>query len=493
MAVLSWRQAVARLLIGAAGVWLAGCGGDDEPAPPSAACPPENLIGDLCAGVPAGDICGADTCTEGVTCAAVVNAASDAALASAADSAAAGACIALAPGHYSAVTLPGGVSLLGRSAASVSIDGVTLGAGDGAVLRGLRVGTDGVRVQGAGAVRIESVRITGERGVEVDGLALDAGSAVMVSSSEIAASGRAGIFATDAAVTLDRSVIHGAQLGGIRFQGSGCEADCNCASRPALIVTNSVIRDNHVIGIAVNGATLSLEGSDVTGSKPGDAQMTGQYGAGVSAAACSNIVGAKDVRVRGNTDWGLLVDDSTGTLGSDAAGEGIEISENLRGLWIQNVNKQGNCPDGATGCVSLHGATLDGNRGVGIGVSGAARGIILCRSAISSTSSFTMPVFDGMSVGQDAVGDGVDWLGGSVVTIEELSLSGNARQSLLIDGPAEGDIGSVSLSGGDEGKPPVQQSFTAGDAQPIGIGTPVATDPATTLGIPQDLPTIPAP
>lgn len=491
MAEHSWRRVAAGILIGAAGVSLAGCGGEEDPAPPAAACPAENLVGDLCAGVPAGDVCSADTCTAGVTCASVVDAASAAALASAAASAAAGTCIALAPGHYGAVTLPGGVSLLGRSAAAVTIDGVTLTAGDGAVLRGVGVGTGGVRVQGATAVRIESVRITGEQGVEADGLALDPGSAVTISSSEIAGSGRAGIFAQDAGLTLDRSVVHGAQYGGIRFQGSGCDAECACASRPALIVTSSVIRDNHIIGIAVNGATLSLEGSDITGGQPGDALQKGSFGAGVSAADCSNILGAKNVRVRGNRDWGVLVDGSTGTLGGDGAGEGIEISNNLRGLWIQNVNRQGNCPDGAAQCVSLHGGTLDGNHGVGIGVSGQSRGIILCRTGVSSTSSFTMPVFDGMSVGQEAVGDGVDWLDGSVVTIEELALSGNARRSLLIDGPAEGNIVSYSLAGGDEDRPPVQQSFTAGDAQPSGMA--VATDPATTLAIPQDLATIPAP
>src|SRR5579883_1639577 len=102
--------------------------GSSHPAPP-AGCGDGVAVSDGCAGVPAGPVCGDATCTQGVTCAKVVSAASDADLQGALASAQAGTCIALQPGTYGDAALPGGVSLLGRSAADVHVDGVTVGPG----------------------------------------------------------------------------------------------------------------------------------------------------------------------------------------------------------------------------------------------------------------------------------------------------------------------------------------------------------------------------
>src|SRR4051794_3157991 len=107
--------ALGSLLGALAGTCLSGCAAG---APDCAA--PDHLAG-VCVGVPAADVCSTDTCTEGVACAAVVEVGSDAELAPKAAAATAGTCLSLAPGHYGAVALPGGVSLLGRSAAEVAV------------------------------------------------------------------------------------------------------------------------------------------------------------------------------------------------------------------------------------------------------------------------------------------------------------------------------------------------------------------------------------
>ncbi|XYI01543.1 right-handed parallel beta-helix repeat-containing protein [Sorangium sp. So ce1128] len=246
-----WIELSAGILCGAACATVAGCGGD-EPAP--ATCPEDNMVRGVCAGVPAGDVCGGERCIEGVACASVVDVANDEELGDAVAAASAGSCIALRSGRYGAVNLRGGVSLLGRSAAEVKIAGITLEAGDGAVLRGLTIESEGVSVRGATRVRIESLRAVGESGRVRHGVALYPGSSVRIVDSEITDSGQVGIFAENADVTLERSVISGAQGGGVVILGlpeNGCDSDCTCKSRPALVAKSSVIHRNHIIGISL--------------------------------------------------------------------------------------------------------------------------------------------------------------------------------------------------------------------------------------------------
>ncbi|WP_437614624.1 right-handed parallel beta-helix repeat-containing protein [Sorangium sp. So ce834] len=472
-----WARLSAAILGGAACAAVAGCGAEEL-----ATCPEENLVRGVCAGVPAGDVCGGERCTAGVTCTSVIDVASDDELTSAAQAASDGACIAVRSGRYGVVTVPGGVSLLGRSADAVEIEGIVLEAGDGAVVRGLKVGREGVTVQeGATGVRIDSVRVIGESDYEHDGIKLGPGSSIAIVASEIANAGHVGIFATDADVTLERSIVSGAQRGAVEMLGRGCDERCSCTSRPALEVRSSVIRDNRVIGVSLHGATASLEGVDVIRTREGVASLAGKFGGGVSAAGCSGILGARQVRVIDSVSFGILVDGSTAMLGDKGEDDSIEISRNTLGLWIQNVRQ----PDGDDCAmhhdercnVTLHNGKLDGNFGVGIGVTGESRGIILCRSAITATAFSQLPVFDeNDALAVRDVGDGVDWLGDSEVRIDELAFSGNARQSLLLDGPVQGDsyIGRIHIAAGDE--PPVQQSYSRGDAQPEGMAPPTVSD-----------------
>ena len=478
----SWLLALKMVCLGMAGVWIAGCG-EENPATPT--CAAEDMIGGVCAGIPVADVCGADTCTEGVMCAEVRSATNNAELTSALMGASAGTCISLAPGSYSAVNLPGGVSLLGRSATDVNVAGVVIGAGNGAVVRGLSVGGGGVRVMaGAMGTRLESLRISGDN----DGIAFDPGSSGSIVTSEIAGSGRVGIFAQDADITVEGSVVRGASERGISFAGTSCDAACTCTSRPKLVMKGSVIRDNHLLGVAAYGADLEIDGVDVKGTLVGTGANVGLHGGGVTAAQCSKVA-SKNFRVLDSAAWGVLVDHSTGTLGAE--GEGVEIRNNLPGLWIQNVKCTPDTPDGP--CLMLHDGLLEDNCAVGIGVAGQSQGIILCKSVVAGTKTYTVPVSDVNQVGASKeVGDGVDWLDESEVTIDRLTLRGNERQSMLIDGPTSGAMGgkiwSMTLEGGDENKPPLQQNLPSGGKQPeLNMGVTLATNVARQFAVPQPL------
>jgi hypothetical protein len=96
-----------------------------------------------------------------------------------------------------------------------------------------------------------------------------------------------------------------------------------------------------------------------------------------------------------------------------------------------------------------------------------------------------LPVVDqNGNPGSKTVGDGLDWLDGSELTIDALTLGGSARQSLLIDGPATGDIMSLTLEAGE--KPGLQQSWMTGDAQPtLGSGVNLTSDSNHTFDTPQ--------
>ncbi|XYI01545.1 hypothetical protein ACMHYB_18040 [Sorangium sp. So ce1128] len=219
---------------------------------------------------------------------------------------------------------------------------------------------------------------------------------------------------------------------------------------------------------------------DVIDTESGDAIQPGSLGGGISAAECSSISSARNVRVLGSRSFGILVDRSTAALGDKGEEDSIDISRNTRGLWIRDV-----CMGGGAGCVTLHNGKLDGNFGVGIGIAGQSRGIILCRSAVTATEVERLPVIDGTgNPASDNVGDGIDWLDGSQVMIEDMILSGNVRKSLLIDGPAEGRIKALLFRGGAD-TAPVQQNFTEGNEQPEVEETTLPTIPERAFTIPR--------
>lgn len=451
---------------------LAGCGADEAPEVPGA-CPLGDEIGGACAGVPQAAVCGgSEACVSGVACSAVIDVNSDASLGAAASSASAGACIALAPGSYGAVTLPGGVSLLGRAAADVRVNGVALGAGSGAVLRGVTVGAGGVRVDGATSATIESTRVEGSAGVGVD---VAPGSSVTIIKSEIKNATYHGIKAADATdVRVERTIIEGSQGPGVL---SACSVDCSCGDAIKLSVTSSILRENHIGGISVFGAVAKLADVDILSTRRGDAWHYTEGGGGLSASACSTLSAVR-TRVMGSEKYGVLVDSSSATLGSPLEEDGISVTGNVMGVWVQNISKV------APQTVMIENAVVDANEGVGFGVSGESRGIIICRTAIRGTSEKALPVKGAIGSVQK-VGHGVAWIEGSEATFTGVTLSGNALASVMIDGEADGSLSDLTLTGGDEQKGVVQQSYKGGKQPAVAGSTPaLKTNSAELFQIP---------
>jgi hypothetical protein len=441
-------------LFGLAGLTL-GCGGTESPS----ACAPENEIHSVCAGVPKDALCSSDVCTDGVSCADIVKVDNDSSLASALAGASPGTCIALSPGTYKAADLPGGVSLLGRSASDVQVGSVTLGAGVGATLRGLTVGAEGLTIAGATKARVESVRVSGA----VDlGVLVTAGSSVTIVTSSFEGSGRYNLEIGDgAAVELDRAIISGSDGPGV---WAACSTDCGCVEKPSLTMSNSIVRDNHLAGIVLFGATASFEGVDILSTLQGDKLYFGQGGGGLSIARCSSVTATR-LRVERSDSFGVLVDGASAALGSEGSEGGVELRGNVIGLWVSNVL--------ATQMVSLVGATIEENQGVGVGVSGETRGFIVCKSHIKATQSHTLPVYEGGTMGfVKEVGDGLVWLDSSEAIVTDLTLSANARASIVINGEASGNLQNITLQGGDEAKGILHQSFAGGSKPTIGAGVP---------------------
>ncbi|WP_434041436.1 MULTISPECIES: right-handed parallel beta-helix repeat-containing protein [Sorangium] len=441
---------------------LAGCGSDEPEV--QQGCPAEDEIRGACAGVPQAAICEDDACTEDVACAGVARASSDAELQAAAAAASPGACIALAKGTYGAVALPGGVSLLGRSAGDVTVREVALGAGEGAVVRGLT--TSMIRVRGATGAKIASVRV---RGSADSGVLVEPGSSVAVSASTIQGAALYGLHAVDPlAVSLDGVVIAGSGAPGL-WVASG--ADCaEPSAQPALDVKRSIVRDSHIAGVALFGVKAAIAGLDIRATSPGVELLTGRYGGGLSIASCSDVE-AKGLRVHDSTSYGVLVDRSKATIGGNGLDEEVEIHRNVIGVSIQNVTES----------FQIENAQIDENQGFGIGVSGGSRGVIICRSSVSRTRMKPLPTL-GAGAGAEDVGHGIAWSDRSEATITDVTLGGSALASVLIDGEASGTLHHVTLSDGDEALGIVQQNYTAGGAQPVvQAGTPALRAAETAL------------
>jgi len=445
----------------AAALVVSACGDDSIPDTASACA---HQLGEACVGVPQGPVCDTDVCTANVDCSHVVTVASDAALASAAASATAGTCIALSPGAYAPVVLPGGVSLLGKGASYVTIGGVQVGAGSAAVVRGMKVTTGGVYLDGATDARIESVRVV--RSAE-DGIQASGGSSFSAVMIDVDGSGRYGIGVLDAAgATIDGAAISGGAGPGIWAQ---CSDGCACAQHPELTITSSLIQNNKIVGVSLIGVAGTLDHVDVRDNT----EQVGTFipGGGISASQCSTLT-ATALRVLDNTSFGVLVDNSKATVGASGNGLGVEVSRNAPGFWVQHLAQDGTQP------VELQYCELEANSGVALGVSGESKGIMFWNSAVTGTVGLTVPVLENGNAGKAKVGDGISWLDGSELDIKGVTLSGNERQSVLIDGAVApgSSIADLTLSGGDETKGVLQQNLPTGGMQPnIGSNAPQIT------------------
>lgn len=428
-----------------------------------------------CVGVPATAECGVDACTEGVSCSNTIDVHDDGELKAAIASATAGTCIALAPGAYGPASLPGGVSLLGKSAADVAVEGVTLNGGEGAVVRGLTIRSGGLKINGATGAQITSVLVDGSG---IEGVHIGPASEAAIVASTIRGASRYGVKIADGAdVTLEASIVEASQGPGI---WAGCTGECAaCTAPPKLSVKNSIVRENHVGGIALFTTWADLENIDILRTKAGDTWHADAGGGGLSVMSCSNLV-ATGLRIHDSASYGVLIEASSANMSSESAPDGdIDIRRNLMGVWVQNVE--------APQSVVLARALLDENRAVGVGTSGATRGFVFRRSTVQNTISHAVVAeSDGNPIENTMVGDGFVWRDGSSVTMESVHFKKNARVSVLIHGPAEGSIDNVQLSGGDEKKGLFIQNVSNKDAKPtVGGGSPpLSTSKMETFAVP---------
>jgi hypothetical protein len=414
---------------------------------PASPCAPDRMVAGVCTGAPPNGVCDGDVCTQGVTCQKVVTVASNADLHGALSIAGSGTCIAVASGNYDAVVLPLGASLLGKGAMSVTVSQLTITAGNGTVVRGIGVGGGGLAVDGAMDARMDSITVGGGT------ITISNGASVTISSSEVTGSPSYGILIQDAGkVRVEGSRVQGSKGPGLWAE---CAAGCACANggQVTLSLSGVALDDNRIVGISLIGVSAELDAVDVTGNAVAD-NFTGS--GGLSASQCSNLTATR-MRVLDNSAYGMLIDTSSATLGTDDPSRGIEVSRNTFGIWVQNTRTS------PAAAVVLRNAKLADNEGVGIGLLGGEGTVTISASEVGGTSSKVLPSTQNGVPSSREVGHGVAWMGGARAQIDGLSLHGNKLASLLVDGAA--GTGSVvrnlKLTGGDELLGVLQQNVSA--------------------------------
>jgi hypothetical protein len=443
-----------------------GCGED------AAELPPCTQLDGVCVGVPPGALCEGDFCTDGAACSAVIEVPDDAALPSAVASAQSGSCIALAPGYYSAVTLPAGVSLLGRGAADVHVTGVIVDGGSGTVIRGLEVHVSGIELRGTTDARIDAVAVrAGTNAIDVG-----EGASVTVVRSDVGGATFHGIWAIDsAAVTVTESVLAGSQGPGIWAQ---CSDGCACASKPVVTMSQVLVSGNKYVGVGLVSVSASLERVRIADTLHRDYAL----GGGLFVGACADV-SADGLHVDKAERFGIFVDDASASFGQSADELGIVVVDSKPGVWLQRIGTSD-----PTQSVTVANTEVQGCRGVGMGFDLSARGIVVVDSLVGSTATAVLPLENG---GQGDVGIGIVWNGGAAAVLQNVGVSGSSRQSIVIDGPVgEGSgLGNITLGGGDEVLGIVQQNVAMQDPAPDTSGsTPaLARDPGEVAEIPEPL------
>lgn len=443
-----WRMAAVVAMASAA----TAC--SDETLAP-AALPCTATVAGQCVGLVEAHICDAERCTDGVSCDNVIEIASDAELQAAMPSA--GDCLALAPGSYGEADLPGGVSLLGRGAAFVTLNRVRLGAGTGAVVRGLAVTSGGIGLEGAEAVLVDRVRVTGAP----NGIQADLGSSFELVDSLIEKTTQNGVLGYDAeSISLRRTVVEASSGPGVWI---ACTGGCSCPSPPQVLLEQVVLRGHHVVGAALIGVEATL--SDLSIHDIAQNLELGTSAGGLYVGECAEVASQGRLDIDQTATFGLMVHDASAGLGStdDDAIIVINGSEQA-GIWLSDIGKSD-----PTQTVTLDNFEVRNGSGVGLGLGIDALGIIVINGLVENTIARQLPVLvDGMSSTSDLVGHGVIWNQGASAQLEGLTLSGNALQSLLIDGAVGpgSHIQSLTQNDGDEAIGVIQQQATTTDASP---------------------------
>ena len=434
-----------------------GCGADDETG---AAAPECTRIGDTCVGVPAEPVCAEATCTGGVGCAAVLNAASQAELDAALAQASAGECIAVAPGKYGPVALPGGVSLLGRSAAEVEVGAITVADGAGAWIRGLTA-AGGVLVGSATGMHLEAVKIAGG----AEGRRGGPASSLTLVLSEVSGTTSHGVVGDGPqALTIERSIVRDSAGPGVWVQCADANL-CGCPEKPTASLDRVLLVNNRNVSANFIATRATLRRVEIRDTAVG---ADFQPGAGLIASGCSELAYA-GVTVSASTSVGVLIDaSSAGPAQNDGQEKGIIVIDGSPGIWVQGTGPLEE--PGQT--VTLEAAEAISCHGSGFGFDLSARGIIVIDGKVSQTVNRTVAVEQG---GSADVGVGLMWKSGVSATIDGLEVSGSALQAFVIDGAvgADSSLANVTLTGGDEAKGMIQQQVDTQDLAPtVGANSP---------------------
>ena len=456
----------------------------------------EAALDGTCLGVTAPVVCTGSFCTADAPCQRVWHVDGQAppggdgsaalplrAPAAAAALAAAGDCVALAPGTYPGCTLPGGVSLLGAGADLVRItSGLALTGGHGALLRGVALEVDGVALtlSSAPQTRLDQVRVQRARRVGLDarrspglvlenvelrnvaaeqvppasggppasfgiGLLLVAGSSTRVEASLIEGCATEGVLASGSALELARSDVLRSGSHGVALDNRG---------GTSAHVELARVEESRGVGLLAIGGELVLRESAVGRTA---------YSAGFAVN-----VQAQDAHV-----------EIQGSRIHDAEGQGVVLhgcGGTLRKNRIEQNEERGVHLEGSARGLELSDNTIVDNQRAGLICIGADP-VRVRGGEISRTAS--RMVLDGVRAA--SVGDGVQVLAGSGVTLQELTLRDNPRYGVLVDA-ARASLTDVGIGGRES--PVVAQNTGPGDVNlqrvsdldgdPVALSVPVA-------------------
>jgi hypothetical protein len=372
----------------------------EEPAVvPGASCGDGPSIAGVCVGVSSAPICAGDVCAEGASCARVVTVSGQAALEAAASAASSGECIAILPGKYGSISIPSGVSLLGRGAGEVALESVavTLGPSSATLVRGLSVGA--IEARGSGTLTLDRVRVDGSTSV--------------------------GVRSERASVTIVQSTIASSASAGVLV-------DCPepCAVRPKLSIERTWIHDAHRVSVLAFGIDAAMR--EVVVERTHAEGFL--FGRGVEVSTGGTLQASR-LRIVDSEDAGLVVDGSAALLGPE-----LEVRNALRGIWLSEI------PDGG---VLLDGFVVEDAAVSGLGFDAGALGIVVRNGSIHATRSMNVPVDVG---GSRAVGDGIRWGPGVHAIVESsVHVAASERLPALVDANAHGSF-AATLEEGDEEK-----------------------------------------
>jgi hypothetical protein len=426
---------------------LMGCAPQAPIAPSELACPRE-LPDGSCAGVSRPEICASSYCWQDVACTRVWHVAQGAApgdgsrarpfasLEPAAAVATPGDCIALASGRYAPASLLGGVSLLGTGADHVEIAGDTtlsVNGGSGGLLRGFALAADGagLSIAGTAGLRVEQVAVSSARGTAIDargttglvvarvhirrvqsaagpngrygvGILLAEGASATVTHTVAEHTGTQGILVHDASIALARSVVASTGLHGVAMVRD------TSPKAPVCSVEGSVLDQNRGVGLLALGVELTASANAIANTSYGDGVARGISALGGRVKLVGN-------HVHHGQGLGVALEQVAGLVAQNRvehnASEGIVLSQiSGPGLVLADNRVAFNEAAGIRCTAST--ATITGGR---------------------VTNTRTRALIDADGAGYALVGDGIQLLNGSTVSVSGVALQDNQRIGLIVD------------------------------------------------------------